>query len=76
MSPYYYSKKTKARINLYSRIKSYRIKIAPYSRYEKRGLTYLVTTNSSRYSRYIKARSFIKYNVYRPFFPFYYTSSF
>ena len=66
MSPYYYLKKTKARINLYSYIKSYSIEIAPYSRYEKRGLTYLVATNSSRYSYYIKAGSSVKYDILGP----------
>ena len=67
MPPDRYLKKTKARINLYSYIKSYSIKIASYSRYKKRELTYLVATNSSRCSYYIKAGSSVKYNVLKPF---------
>ena len=40
--------------------------MAPCSRYEQRGFTCLVAKDSSRYSRYIKASSPVKYDVYSP----------
>ena len=61
------SKKTQARLKLYSRIKALNIPaIAPYSRYKTRSLTYLVAPNSTRYTRYIKASGLVKYNALGP----------
>ena len=61
------SKKTQARLKLYSRIEALNIPaIAPYSRYKNRGLTYLVAPNSARYTRYIKASGLVKYNILGP----------
>ena len=68
MPPILKSKKTQARLKLYSRIEILNIPaITPCSRYKKRGLTYLVALNSARYSKYIKAGGLVKYNVLGPF---------
>ena len=67
MPPIQKSKKTQARLKLYSCIKALNIPtIAPYSRYKSRGLTYLVALNSARCTRYIKASGSVKYNALGP----------
>ena len=60
-------KKIQARLKLYSRIEALNIPaIAPCSRCKNRGLTYLITPNSARYARCIKAGGSVKYNVLGP----------
>ena len=67
MPPVLKSKKTQARLKLYSRIEALNIPaIAPYSRYKNRGLTCLVAPNSTRCARCIKASGLVKYNVLGP----------
>ena len=67
MPPVLKSKKTQARLKLYSRIKALNIPaIAPCSHYKNRGLTYLVAPNSARYARCIKASGLIKCDVLGP----------
>ena len=64
MPPVVKSKKTQYRVNLYSRVESLGVEMAPCSRYEQRSFTCLVARDSSRYSRCIKARGSVKYDVY------------
>ena len=67
MPPVLKSKKTQARIKLYSCIKALNIPaIAPYSRYKNRGLTCLVALNSACCARYIKASGSVKYDALGP----------
>ena len=67
MPPIPKSRKTQARLELYSRVESLNIPtIAPYSRYKNRGLTYLVAPNSARYDRCIKASGLVKCDVLGP----------
>jgi len=60
------SKKTRYRLELYDYINRASIEMSPYSCYEKRELRYIVGPDSTRYSKYIKASSNIKYNIHSP----------
>ena len=58
------SKKTQARLKLYSRVEALNIPaIAPCSRCKNHGLTCLVALNSARYAKYIKASGPVKCNI-------------
>ena len=66
MLPSIKSKKTQHRVNLYSRVESLSVEMAPCSRYEQRGFTCLVVKDSSRYSRYIQAGGSVQCHVHGP----------